>query len=254
MRGGTITGTLLGAVVAGVAGGVLLHASVPFPGTSAQLTSPQTPTSSSPATSASPSAPTDSTSPSKKPSPTEDPSPTKTGPASKFTRAALLPGTDFVERGWAKADVLSLSDGVGDPASTLCTSVPSDVAGLTAAYAATYRGLNTYGAEQVVRFRTVAEAEAAFADLTTRVERCDTDPKRAARATIGTRHEPELPLSGAVWWNTAPKEDGVSAQGVIGLVRMGDRIAYLTLASEINDPSTTVKVESLLTQAGRRLV
>lgn len=273
MRRGTITGTLLGAVVAGVAGGVLLHGAVPFPGTAASVVSSGPPASSPSASSPSSSSPTDSSptdsssappkssasaepsaSPKSTPSP-DEPSSTPTGPAPAFTRAALLADADFLARGWGKAETLSVSDGVPDPAVTLCASVGDDADGLRSAYAATYRGLQTDGAEQVVRFRTVAAAEDAFADLTDQVEACDTAPKRAARVTLGTRHEPELPpLSKALWWSTGPADDGVDAQGIVGIVRVDDRIACVTLTSETSDPADTVEIESLLTQAGRRLV
>lgn len=258
MRRGSITGTLLGAVVTGVVGGVLLHGTVPFPGTARQVVSSDHSTRTSADPSAEPDPgrspiPTPSASATRSPTTRSRPSPT--GPAPAFTRAALLADTDFLDHGWGRAEVLSVSDGVPDPAVTLCASIPGDAHGLRSAYASTYRGLQTDGAEQVVRFRTVIAAKDAFADLTEEVEACDTAPKRRERVTLGTRHEPELrSLTESLWWGTEPAEGGVSARGMVGLVRVDDRIACVTLTSTTSDPAETVEVESLLTQAGRRLV
>lgn len=229
---------------------------------------PSTPSPSAPpATSASPS-PTPTASPSVTPSPTpkatksakparttapprKAPSPSVSTPP-PFTEAALLQPAQFSEHGWDNATQTRFWDGFADEQITACTEVTAADGPVESAYAATYAGNLTVGAETVVRFTSTAAAEKAVIGLLDRIDVC----VPAGGESTGLKSQPMTPpaaegLDELYLWNTTGEPN---TEGVVGLARAGDRLALVSLTSDETDPAETTEVRPLMLQAGRRLV
>lgn len=213
------------------------------------ISPPPTTPRPSPSGSASPSLATPS-SPST--TPTAGPTPADGPPFTE--RALLLPG-EFQDRGWVSAQVVDHADDVPVPAITPCTTIDRGADGLVAAYASTYASARTRAAEVVVRFDSVGRAKDTFTTLREAVTHCaDSPPASGRRVRVGEEHRAgPSGVSDLRWWTTRPLTGGAT-RGVIGLVRAQDRLLLISLDSEISDPAQTTQIESLLTQAGRRLV
>jgi hypothetical protein len=145
-------------------------------------------------------------------------------------------------------------DELPSPAITPCTTVDPDRRGVVAGYAATYASDRTSAAEVVARFDSADQAGDAYSELRAAIAGCADASSSPNRVRITGSHHPGVSgIDDLRWWNTRPLEEG-AARGVIGIVRVGDRIALLSLSSNLSDPAETTQIESLLTQAGRRLV
>lgn len=240
-----LTGVLLGAVAFAVDPLPVRAA----PGSGTSLAVPRT--TATPSASRNP-----ASSPSPRPSPvaTRSPSrlPTPAGPP--FTSRALLQTSELLTYGWATASELSLQDGVVRPSLLRCVRPGRLPQQHLAAYAATYQGLHTQATEQVLRYESSADADAAFGRLVDQVGGCgsaDAD----LRVGLGTRHEPEQEgISRTVWWNVRGAATHDPMRGVLALVRVDDRLAVLYLHATVTDPATTTDVLPLMRQAGLRLV
>ena len=169
-----------------------------------------------------------------------------------FTELALLQTSEFLEYGWGKAAELSLVKGVPRPPLLRCVDVADLPQRPVAAYAATYQGLHTLAGEQVLRYADPADAAGALDRLVAQVRGCETQPP-ARRVVVGERHDPRLVrISQAVWWNVRGGE-GDGTRGVLGLLRLDDRVVALELESKTTDPAVTTDIDPLLRQAGLRL-
>ncbi|GAA3549909.1 hypothetical protein GCM10022197_00900 [Microlunatus spumicola] len=259
-----VLGVLLGSAAFAVAP-LPLHG--PGPSAGADGPAPSSPSSpsapGSPSVSRSPSAGATSATPSPvRATPTEHPSPspsprstprrTPSGPA--FTERALLQTSELLEHGWGKAAELSLERGVATKPLLPCVRPDRLPTPPIAAYVATYQGLHTEAAEQVLRLADRDEAEAAVDGFTDEVGRCGTVTS-ARRVTVGTRHEPDLEgVSEAVWWNVRGTSASDPLRGVLAIARVDDRVTVLYLHATATDPAKTTDVVPLLRQAGLRLV
>lgn len=171
-----------------------------------------------------------------------------------FTRLALLTPEEFLQRGWGAARLVDRFDHIPAPAITPCVTVPPGTPGLRAGYAATYASDRTEAAEVVARFDTAKQAADELGVLRATVAGCANASAAPDRLrTVAAHHPTPAGTSELRWWNTRPM-DGGPARGVVGLVQVDDRVALLNLRSDVSDPAKTTKIESLLIQAGRRLV
>lgn len=279
MRRSVLAATLLIAALCGGGAGVGLYAWWPHPlagaaghsTTSGTVPPPTLPTSSASSASAtsaphssttrsaaSPMAPRRSPSaPTARPSaPTSSPSVPTSSPAAQpaFTRLALLTPQEFLQRGWGAARLVDRFAQIPSPAITPCAAVQPDQEGVRAGYAATYASERTEAAEVVARFDTVSRAENTFRELRAAVAGCADASVAGDRVRVVAAHHPDPGgISELRWWNTQAL-DGGPARGVVGVVRVDDRIAVLSLRSDVTDPADTTRIESLLVRAGRRLV
>lgn len=185
------------------------------------------------------------------------PSPTRVRPptsGSPFTERALLQTSEFLQYGWARASELSLQEGVVTKPLLPCVRVGSLPQEPVAAYAATYQGLHTQAAEQVVRFATEADARAALDRLVKQVAGCG-GATAERRVLVGTRHDPDLErISDTTWWNVRGAAPHDAMRGVLVLVRVDDRLVALYLHATTTDPAKTTDILPLMRQAGLRLV
>jgi hypothetical protein len=196
-----------------------------------------------------------SSTPSRRPSrrPGDSASPSA-GASPAFTRLALLQPPELVGLGWQVARQVDAYASVPSAAITPCTTVPADADGLVAGFAATYASNRTTAAEVVARFGSTTQAAGAFADLRVAVAGCVDAPARSGRRRITGFHDSDGgTVSELRWWNTRPVDDAPD-RGVIGIVRVDDRVALVSLNSAMSDPAVTTRVDGLLTLAGRRLV
>ena len=237
------------------AGAVVVTASTsgPAPATS---TTPAAPASTATAARATPTPRPSSPRPSSSSSlRAASPSPSRTPVAGPpFTERALLQTSELLQHGWAKAAELSLQPGVAMTPLLRCVRLDRLPEQPVAAYAATYQGLHTEAAEQVVRFAGTADATSAVNRLVAQVDACDEAPS-SRRATVGTRHEPDLEgITDVVWWNVRGAGADDPMRGVLALVRVDDRLVALYLHATTTDPAKTTDVLPLMRQAGLRLV
>ena len=185
------------------------------------------------------------------------PSPTPARPTtggSPFTERALLQTSEFLQHGWAKAAELSLQKGVVTKPLLPCVRVGSLPQEPVAAYAATYQGLHTQAAEQVVRFASTADARAARDRLVEQVAGCG-GATAERRVQVGERHDPDLErISETTWWNVRGAAPDDRMRGVLVLVRVDDRLVALYLHATTTDPAKTTDILPLMRQAGLRLV
>lgn len=173
---------------------------------------------------------------------------------SPFTERALLQTNEFLQYGWAKASELSLQEGVVTKPLLPCLQVGSLPQEPAAAYAATYQGLHTQAAEQVVRFASEADARAALDRLVTQVAGCAGAPAER-RVQVGKRHDPDLDrISETTWWNVRGSAPHDAMRGVLVLARVDDRLVALYLHATTTDPAKTTDILPLMRQAGLRLV
>lgn len=257
MRHKIVAAVLVAAGLVGGGLGVVLHTAWPDPfdraGTSAPGTAPVSRTTSPSPSAGSPS-PRRSATPEPSPtSPSPSPSPSPShGPA--FTRLALLGPQNFLERGWGSARQIDEYDRLPPAAITPCTTVRSGQDGLRVGYAATYASERSGAVEIVARFEDEQHATSAYDGMRADVAGCADSSTAADRVRITDSHQPRsAQITEMRWWNTRPLQRG-SARGVIGLVRVDDRVALISLRSDVTDPAETTQITSLLTEAGRRLV
>lgn len=268
--------TLIGAVLIGVLAGVMLFARVgPLPISTAQPSGPSSPDSAGPSRPGPSSPPPSSADPSDSPSspstpavssPPASPSPSDTPSGSTpseppFTAKALLQPSEFEEFGtWGRTTTVRTWDGVPPDQVTSCTEPDDGEGRQVAAHAAVYRGKSTTAVEIVIRYADEETAKAAVIRMLDRVDACADQPAGDPDLTAEMIQAPDPDeLSASYLWDTTGA-DGSTAQGAIGIVRAGDRVALLTLISLTSDPVGTTKEKGttdlgpLLVQAGRRLV
>jgi hypothetical protein len=167
---------------------------------------------------------------------------------------ALLQPGDFLERGWGSARQVDEFDRLPSSAITPCTTVEPGQDGLRSAFAATYASQRSGAAEVVARFDDTRRAEGAYDGMRAAVAGCADSSTAPDRVRITDSHRPRHDgISEMRWWNTRPLQSG-PARGVIGLVRVDDRVALISLRSDVSDPAETTRIASLLAEAGRRLV
>ena len=246
---------LAAAAVLGVLLGSAAFAVAPLPvhgagpSVRAEALSTPSPTRTPPTQRPSPSTPS---SPASSPASSRTPSRTPAGPA--FTERALLQTSEFLEHGWAKAAELSLEPGAATKPLLPCVrpdQLPSEP---VAAWVATYQGLHTEAAEQVVRLADRGRAEAVVDRFVDEVGRCGS-ASTTRRVTVGSRHAPHLEgVSEAVWWNVRGASAADPMRGVLAIARVDDRVTVLYLHATVTDPASTTDVVPLLRQAGLRLV
>lgn len=252
-----VVAVLVAAALVGAGLGVVLHATWPDPFSRTSVT-PQPSSPTQQATVAPGSSPSPSPSPrrSAKPAPTPTSASPSPAPSQEpaFTRLALLQPKNFLDRGWGTARQIDEFDQLPSTAITPCTTVPSSQPGLRAGFAATYASERSGAAEIVARFDQTQQAESAFDSLRAAVAGCADSSTAPDRVRITDTHHPQSDAVSEVrWWNTRPLESG-SARGVIGLVRVDDRVALISLRSDVSDPAETTEISSLLVEAGKRLV
>lgn len=240
MRRSSVWFSLGLALVIGVlAGGVLFDRVGPIP----LSTGPERTSGAKPATSVGSSS-TASTSKSK-PSSIPTPKP-------PFTAKALLQPEELTDRGWGRATVTQRWDSVPDSQITSCVEVSAS--GTTvAAYAATYRGLNTTAAEVVIRFTDETAARLATQPLIDQISSCMSPAGDEVDVFVKRLEPPETDgvISEVYLWEITGSDN---LEGAIGLARTDDRIALLTMRSKVTDPTKTTLLSNLTQQAGRRLV
>jgi hypothetical protein len=257
MRRSLMAGVLAASALLGGGTGAVAHEQWPGP----FQRSPQGTRTSAPATTPTPAAQATSM-----PTPTPTSTPTSSTNAPRpsasaatpldepaFTTLSLLTPREFLERGWGAARLVDRFDQIPSPAITPCVTVPPGTEGLRTGYAATYASERTEAAEVVARFDTSADAADEFDAMRATVAGCaDASAPTGRLRMVAAHHPTPTGTSELRWWNTRPLDDG-PARGVLGLVRVDDRVAVLTLRSDVSDPAKTTKIESLLVQAGRRL-
>lgn len=262
MRRGAIGLTMITALVIGALAGVVLFTQVgpvPLPATAG----PADPTSSgSVGESASPST-SRSTAPSASPTSSATPSakPSSASPAPPFTIRALLEASEFKDvGGWGTTTLIDIWDDVPPKQISSCTEPQNSDGKRVAAHSALYRGQSTSAVEVVTRYGSDQAARTAVARLTTRIRACATEPAGDPDLTAAEIQVPDpAELSEVHLWDTTGT-NGSKAQGAVGIVRTGDRVAFLTMISLTTDPigtadqPGTTKIGPLLIQAGRRLV
>ncbi|MGI8459729.1 MAG: hypothetical protein ACR2LI_16660 [Propionibacteriaceae bacterium] len=263
MRRTVVAATLFLSCAVGAGLGVGLHSRWPDPFASPATTTTLGSTPGPPSALATPqpsgtTAPSQSPSTSPIPSPSvsssPSPSPSASRAAPAFTARALLQPREFLERGWAVARQVDAYDTLPSAAITPCVTVDPDSDDLVAGYAATYASDRTTAAEVVARFTSTARAAHNFTGLRTAVAGCVDAPRSLHRLRITDSHRPTTSgVDEMIWWNTRPLDDGPD-RGVVGIVRVDDRIALITLSSGERDPAVTTQITSLLAQAGLRLV
>ena len=249
-----------GAIVVGLLLGVVGYLVVPLPTATSTGGPPPsaTPTGEHPTASrVTPSSTSSESSPSA--GPASPAAPTSAGEESPpFTRAALLLPSEFIEAGWGRASQTAVYDRAGDDLPTLCATAASVAKRSVERYSASYRGRQTDAIEIVSRYADASDAEKAMDRLADAVGGC-AGAADERRATVRTRHEPDLTgVTDSRWWTleVPAKAGGLVAggSGVVALARIDDRVVYLALVSASSAPEETVQLEPLLTQAARRMV
>lgn len=178
--------------------------------------------------------------------------------APPFTRSALLQPDELKGFGWGKADQTAIYDSVGSDLPLLCAAPATIEDDAVESYSAEYQGLQTHAVEVVVRHADRNDAADLFKRLSTKAADCDS-AKKTRRGTSTRRHDPKLAdVDDARWWQldvpSGSAGQDESARGVLAVARIDDRVVVLVFTSPTTDPSTTVQLEALLTQAARRLV
>lgn len=242
------------AVVVGAATGVVLFSTVgPIP---LRPTASGDPTSSGMPSSDPTSHDTASTPAPKRlvtPTPAPDPS------APPFTELALLQPENLDEHNWHETQLGETWDWLPRRQITSCAQMSPTDGQPVEAYAATYEGRVTTAAEIVVRYPHESAAREAMQRLSDRIDACadspQDQPQLEAESISPPREEDAIEV---VLWQTTAAEG--EAQGVVGIARADDRLAFLSLLSpkpgstEVLDPLESTYVDALYVYAGRRLV
>ncbi len=285
-----VAAAVIGAVLAGSATGLGLHAwrpdpfagaAEPAPGSSAPSTpggasgspdpspspAPSSPSatrstenSPSPSPSASPSPKASSSSSrSASPSPSRSPSPShsaSSSPASDpdpdFDRSALLRTTDFTAHGWAQARVTNSYPSLPQPPINPCAAITPGQVGLLEGNAGAWSSSHTTAQETVALFTDTTLADKEFNRLLNQIANCTNTNVRLAGFARTTSASG---VDSIRWWNTLGPD---AARGIIGVVRTDNRVAVLSISSPDSDPDDThaggtTEVGTLLGIVGQRI-